>query len=258
MSVETGRHHRSDPLMRSALIGWASADRRRPDRAGHRQLLHRPLDGQGRGQREAVDHRHRQPMVVGRPVQFGATRRRRFRTANELHLPVGVPARIMLQSNDVIHSFWVPSLAGKQDLIPGRDNDITHRAAQDRHLPRPVRRILRRPARAHGARRRRRQPCRLRQMVATAQLQPAPRAAQRRSRSAGYDLCHDAPVQRVPHDRRHARQRHRRARPHPFRQPPDASPPGTLPMSEGNLYGWVADPQSRQARQQHADDRPRA
>jgi cytochrome c oxidase subunit 2 len=42
------------------------------------------------------------------------------RTANELHLPVGVPAMIYLKSNDVIHSFWVPNLAGKQDLIPGK------------------------------------------------------------------------------------------------------------------------------------------
>jgi len=33
--------------------------------------------------------------------------------------------RITLHSNDVIHSFWVPSLAGKQDLIPGRETDIT-------------------------------------------------------------------------------------------------------------------------------------
>ena len=48
-----------------------------------------------------------------------------LRTANELYLPVGVPVRINLHSNDVIHSFWVPSLAGKQDLIPGRDSDIT-------------------------------------------------------------------------------------------------------------------------------------
>jgi cytochrome c oxidase subunit 2 len=46
------------------------------------------------------------------------------RTANELHLPVGVPAMVYLKSNDVIHSFWVPNLAGKQDLIPGRVNDI--------------------------------------------------------------------------------------------------------------------------------------
>jgi cytochrome c oxidase subunit 2 len=46
------------------------------------------------------------------------------RTANELHLPVGVRAHVTLKSNDVIHSFWVPNLAGKQDLIPGRVTDI--------------------------------------------------------------------------------------------------------------------------------------
>ena len=44
----------------------------------------------------------------------------RVRTANELHLPVGRPVRIQLKSNDVIHSFWVPNLHGKMDLIPGR------------------------------------------------------------------------------------------------------------------------------------------
>jgi cytochrome c oxidase subunit 2 len=45
-------------------------------------------------------------------------------TANELHLPAGLPAKVTLKSNDVIHSFWVPNLAGKQDLIPGRETDI--------------------------------------------------------------------------------------------------------------------------------------
>jgi cytochrome c oxidase subunit 2 len=49
---------------------------------------------------------------------------RGFTTANEIHLPVGRPAHIHLAAMDVIHSFWVPNLAGKQDLIPGRDNDI--------------------------------------------------------------------------------------------------------------------------------------
>jgi cytochrome c oxidase subunit II len=44
----------------------------------------------------------------------------RVRTANELHLPAGRPVRIELRSNDVIHSFWVPNLHGKMDLIPGR------------------------------------------------------------------------------------------------------------------------------------------
>lgn len=45
-----------------------------------------------------------------------------FITANELHLPLGRPVRLELAAADVIHSFWVPNLAGKQDMIPGRDN----------------------------------------------------------------------------------------------------------------------------------------
>jgi cytochrome c oxidase subunit 2 len=48
-------------------------------------------------------------------------------TANELHLPAGVTAHIVLRSSDVIHSFWIPNLAGKQDLIPGRTNDLAIR-----------------------------------------------------------------------------------------------------------------------------------
>ena len=44
---------------------------------------------------------------------------RRLTTANELHVPVGVPVLLALKSPDVIHSAWVPRLAGKQDLTPG-------------------------------------------------------------------------------------------------------------------------------------------
>jgi cytochrome c oxidase subunit 2 len=43
-------------------------------------------------------------------------------TANELHVPAGRPVHVELQSADVIHSFWVPSVHGKKDLIPGRIN----------------------------------------------------------------------------------------------------------------------------------------
>src|SRR5215211_5529465 len=43
-------------------------------------------------------------------------------TSNELHIPVGRPVRVILLSNDVIHSFWVPELHGKQDAIPGHRN----------------------------------------------------------------------------------------------------------------------------------------
>lgn len=45
-----------------------------------------------------------------------------FETANEIHIPVGQPVRFRLTSADVIHSFWVPALSGKTDLIPGQDN----------------------------------------------------------------------------------------------------------------------------------------
>ncbi|MFT3894678.1 MAG: cytochrome c oxidase subunit II [Anaerolineales bacterium] len=51
-----------------------------------------------------------------------------FTTANEIHIPVGVPVKIKLQSADVIHSFWVPELHGKMDLIPTRINNITIQA----------------------------------------------------------------------------------------------------------------------------------
>jgi cytochrome c oxidase subunit 2 len=45
-------------------------------------------------------------------------------TANELHLPVGRPVLLKLVSRDVIHSFWVPEVAGKRDLIPGQQNTL--------------------------------------------------------------------------------------------------------------------------------------
>lgn len=42
--------------------------------------------------------------------------------ANELHIPVGRPIILELESADVIHSFWVPRLSGKLDMVPGRTN----------------------------------------------------------------------------------------------------------------------------------------
>jgi cytochrome c oxidase subunit 2 len=46
-------------------------------------------------------------------------------TANELHLPAGRPVVLTLEGPDVIHSFWVPHLGGKRDVVPGRHNRIT-------------------------------------------------------------------------------------------------------------------------------------
>jgi cytochrome c oxidase subunit II len=49
----------------------------------------------------------------------GASPSKTLTTANEIHIPAGEPVQIELRSADVIHSFWVPQLHGKRDLIPG-------------------------------------------------------------------------------------------------------------------------------------------
>lgn len=46
-----------------------------------------------------------------------------FNTANEIHIPTGRPILFKLIGADVIHSFWVPALAGKTDTIPGQTNE---------------------------------------------------------------------------------------------------------------------------------------
>jgi cytochrome c oxidase subunit II len=48
---------------------------------------------------------------------------RHFSTANEMHIPVGEPVRVLLKSADVVHAFWVPRLAGKTQTIPGQTNE---------------------------------------------------------------------------------------------------------------------------------------
>jgi cytochrome c oxidase subunit II len=47
------------------------------------------------------------------------------KTANEMHIPTGQPIRLHLQSADIIHSFWVPQLGGKRDVVPGQINELT-------------------------------------------------------------------------------------------------------------------------------------
>jgi cytochrome c oxidase subunit II len=122
--VETGLHHHSHPMMRSILVGWSA-------------LIGIGLAGLAiasffadRSMAKAAANEKLSITLTGNQWWWDITYdssdpSKTLRTANELHLPVGVPARILLRSNDVIHSFWVPSLAGKQDLIPGRENDIT-------------------------------------------------------------------------------------------------------------------------------------
>jgi len=60
---------------------------------------------------------------------FGEHASDEFTTANEIHIPAHRPVNIELQSRDVMHSFWVPTLHGKVDLIPGLNNFISIEAS---------------------------------------------------------------------------------------------------------------------------------
>jgi cytochrome c oxidase subunit 2 len=164
------------------------------------------------------------------------------RTANEIHLPVGVPAQVTLKSNDVIHSFWIPNLAGKQDLIPGRVTDA-------QLLPRKTGLFRGQCAEFCGVQHAQ---MALDVTVETkadfdrwyaAQLEPA-RSPTNPLQLAGYRYvttrecgsCHavagtPAGGQVAP-DLTHFASRRSIAA-------------GALPMNRGNLYGWVADPQSQ-------------
>ncbi len=65
-----------------------------------------------------------------------------LRDANEIVLPLETPVTLRLKTDDVIHSFWVPSISGKMDMIPGpgkRDHSHRHK---DGALSGPVCRIL--------------------------------------------------------------------------------------------------------------------
>jgi cytochrome c oxidase subunit 2 len=166
---------------------------------------------------------------------------RTFRTANELHLPVGVPAHITLMSNDVIHSFWVPNLAGKQDLVPGRTTAIELLPAREG--------VYRGQCaeycglqHAHMALDVTVEPVAAFRNWRTQQLMPAP-LPRTPVQQAGLDYietrecgaCHSIVGTRasgqVAPDLTHLASRR-------------TIGAGTYPMSRGHLYAWVADPQS--------------
>ncbi len=69
---------------------------------------------------------------------------------DKLRAPVGQTTRLEVSAPDydVIHSWWIPALGGKFDAIPGRINETWFNPDRRRDLPRPVRRAVRRPARA--------------------------------------------------------------------------------------------------------------
>ena len=71
-------------------------------------------------------------------------------TANEMYIPQGRTVEVIINSADVVHSFWPPRFAGKRDVFPGRETRLWWKADSHRALPRPVRGVLRDPARPDG------------------------------------------------------------------------------------------------------------
>jgi len=238
-TVEEGRHHESDALMRTGLIGWGAVV------GAGLVLLAIASFIADRSMASAAANEKLSITVTGNQwwwdIRYNAADSSKMvHTANEIHLPVGVPVRILLRSNDVIHSFWVPSLAGKQDLIPGRDTDITI-------TPRQVGIFRGQCAEFCGA-----EHAKMALVIDVDsypdfikwwehQLQPAPAPATPLTK-AGYafvtsrncSACHaiagtPASATFGP-DLTHLASRRTIA--------------ASMPMGEGNLYGWVADPQS--------------
>jgi cytochrome c oxidase subunit II len=240
-SVEEGTHHETNPLLRPLLAGWTAFVVIGLAVLGVASFVTDRSDAQP----------PREPQlsisITGKQwwwdVEYqGGTPDLNLRTANELHLPVGVPVRIRLESQDVIHSFWVPNLAGKQDLIPGRVNDIMF-------VPRRTGLFRGQCAEFCGT-----QHANMGLVVQVesrddfqrwwkAQLQPA-RPPGNPLALAGYQFvttrqcssCHaisgTTASGRVGPDLTHLASRRTIAA-------------GALTMGEGNLYGWVADPQSQ-------------
>lgn len=166
---------------------------------------------------------------------------RQFVTANEIRIPVGRPVELHLYSDDVIHSFWVPSLQGKMDLIPGRRNVFwlqadsvgTYRGQCAEYCGLQHARMVlmvhaEAPAsyEAWAARQR---------LPAAARLDSAGRAAEGAFLASGCILCHavrGTPAGgRLGPDLTHLASRSTLAG-------------GILPNTRATLMGWVANPQA--------------
>ena len=161
-------------------------------------------------------------------------------TANEVHLPAGRTMRLRLTSADVIHSFWVPQIAGKMDLIPGDTNDVWVRAdsvgiylgtcaeycgPQHAHMGFAV--VVESPEQFARWRARQAEP-------AVAPDNDVSRAGMSAFAEHGCASCHairgSGAGGTLGPDLTHLASRH-------------TIGAGTLPNTRGNLAGWVADPQ---------------
>jgi cytochrome c oxidase subunit II len=130
----------------------------------------------------------------------------RFDLANEIRIAPGRRTPLLLESADVIHSLWVPSLAGKVDLIPGRVN---------RMAIEPTRTGVFRGVCAEYC-----GTSHARMLIVVVVVPPAELDAWLEAQKAPCAALHVARLRRVSHRARHRGARRRRPRPHACRRPP--------------------------------------
>jgi cytochrome c oxidase subunit 2 len=170
----------------------------------------------------------------------GPEPQRIVRSANEIHIPTGERVRVRLRSSDVIHSFWVPGLQGKMDMIPGRTTETWLHADRSgewrgqcaefcgvQHAKMALVVVAHEPAEFQ------------RWIAREAQPAPPPQGALLADREtferAGCELCHtvrgSSAMAAAGPDLTHVASRRTLAA-------------GELPNTQGNLYGWIANPQA--------------
>ena len=103
-----------------------------------------------RARRRAAGRGDRPPVVVGVPLS--AVQSSRATGTNEVYLPIGRTVNFALKTQDVLHSFWIPALGGKRDLIANRTNYLWFTPdSHDRgRVQRVLCRVLRHVAREHA------------------------------------------------------------------------------------------------------------
>ena len=84
--------------------------------------------------------------VVGKQWMWKAQHMDGQREINELHVPVGRPVKLIMASEDVIHSFFIPAFRVKADVVPGRYNMLWFTASQAGHVSPVLRAVLRHEA----------------------------------------------------------------------------------------------------------------
>ena len=160
-------------------------------------------------------------------------------TANELHLPVGRPVEMHLESIDVIHSFWVPAFAGKTDVIPGRHNRMSFTAGQVGRFPGQCTEYC---GLSHANMRNwavALTPADFDAWVASQRVRRRQAARRHRGRRGIPPVRHQG-VRRLPHRRRDLRGQDRAQPDPPFSRETFAG--SMFALNTDNLHAWLANP----------------